>query len=87
MSKPVLRMCVACRQMKTKNELLRIVFKNEDCSDFVIGQKVDGRGTYLCKDTNCINKCVKTKVFNKIFKKNISQDIYNELLKVELNGK
>lgn len=81
-------MCVACRQMKDKQELLRIVFTNEECTEFVVNaNKVNGRGTYICKNAECIDKCVKSKIFNKIYKKAINASIYEELKKVELNGK
>ena len=58
------RMCVACRQMKPKNELIRIV--NTD-SAVVVDKtgKLNGRGVYLCKCKECVAKALKSKNFAK----------------------
>jgi len=86
LKKEVLRMCVVCRQMKQKNELLRIVFTNDECTEYIINaNKVNGRGAYICKDQQCINKCIKSKAFNKIYKRNLPSNFYEDLSKVELN--
>ena len=57
-------MCVACRQMKPKTELLRIV----NGADGVVVDgtgKINGRGVYLCKCKECVAKAVKSKAFAK----------------------
>ena len=78
-------MCIACREMKQKSELIRIVI-NEDCSEYHIGNgKANGRGAYICNTNECIAKCIKTKALNKSYKKAIPDIIYQELKKVELN--
>ena len=58
------RMCVICRQMKPKNELIRIV--NSD-GVVVVDKtgKLNGRGVYLCKCKDCIAKALKSKGFVK----------------------
>ena len=49
------RMCVVCRQMKTKPELLRVVKK--DGGVFVdTSGKSEGRGAYICKNSDCCEK-------------------------------
>ena len=58
------RMCVACRQMKPKTELLRIV--NGADGIVVDGTgKINGRGVYLCKCKECVTKAIKSKAFVK----------------------
>ena len=47
MSTP-LRMCVVCRQMKEKSELLRVTKNGGEFSVDVSG-KLPGRGAYICK--------------------------------------
>ena len=58
------RMCVVCRQMKPKTELIRIV--NGD-GGVVVDKtgKLNGRGVYLCKCKECIAKALKSKGFSK----------------------
>lgn len=58
------RMCVVCRQMKPKTELMRIV--NTVDGVIVDGTgKLNGRGVYLCKSKQCVTKALKTKGFVK----------------------
>lgn len=58
------RMCVACRQMHLKSELLRIV--NTE-GGVVIDQagKLGGRGVYVCNSKQCIERTLKNKGFAK----------------------
>ena len=62
-----LRMCIACRQMKDKRELVRIV-KNGDEILLDQTQKAAGRGAYICKEPECIAKLSKHRLLNKAFK-------------------
>ena len=69
-------MCIACRQMKTKKELLRIVkSKDGEIAVDTTGKK-NGRGAYICKDLNCLSKLKKQKLLNKAFKCNIEDEVY-----------
>ena len=58
------RMCVACRQMKPKTELLRVVNTAEGVVVDGTG-KLNGRGVYLCKNSQCVAKALKSKGFAK----------------------
>lgn len=58
------RMCVVCRQMKPKNQLIRIVNTADGVVVDTTG-KLNGRGVYLCKCKDCINKALKGKGFAK----------------------
>ncbi len=59
------RMCVSCRQMKPKTELLRIV---NTCDGVVVDftGKINGRGVYLCKCSECVTRALKNKKFDKV---------------------
>ena len=77
--KETLRMCIACREMKDKKDLLRIV-KNKEGKIFVdLTGKANGRGAYICKDLNCLQKLKKQKILNKTFKMMIDEDVYSEI--------
>lgn len=58
------RMCVSCRQMKPKNQLLRIVNGANGITVDLTG-KLNGRGVYLCKCKECVAKALKSKNFVK----------------------
>lgn len=47
------RTCVACRQVRDKTELLRIVATPEGAR-FDPRQQLAGRGAYLCADPSCV---------------------------------
>lgn len=86
MKKVPLRMCIVCKQMKQKEELIRVV-KNNEGKIFVDKTfKANGRGAYICKDQQCVNKCIKSKMLNKAFKQSINEENYNALLE-EFIGK
>lgn len=59
------RMCVSCRQMKPKTELLRIVNTANGVVVDLTG-KLNGRGVYLCKSKDCITRAIKNKKFDKV---------------------
>lgn len=71
-------MCITCKASKPKQELIRIVKTD---TGFVIDRKgkMNGRGSYICNSDDCMNKLVKNKVLNKVFKTNVSIDMYEEL--------
>lgn len=77
-SKPE-RTCIACRLKGSKENFLKIV-KNKN-GVFMIERDVrlDGRGAYICKKQECIEKCKKTKALNRAFKTVVPAEIYEEL--------
>ena len=51
-----LRMCVACRELKEKRDMLRIV-KNAQGEIFIdFSSKAPGRGAYICNNPECVKK-------------------------------
>lgn len=79
------RRCVACRQTKQQNEMLRIARIN---NQFIIDKnnKLDGRGAYVCKDQKCIDLTIKKKLLNRAFKTNLNAEIYQKLEEYEQNN-
>ncbi len=63
-----MRMCVACREMKPKRDLLRVVVpagseSNEATYD--PRGKLSGRGAYICRDEECLKKARKTRALER----------------------
>lgn len=77
------RTCIGCNQEKEKKELLRIVKNKEGTIFFDQTGKANGRGAYLCKNQDCLEKTIKTKRLEKIFETKIDSKLY-EALKEEL---
>ena len=77
--KKPLRKCMACNEQKEKNELLRIVKSKEGVIEVDLTGKKNGRGAYICKNEECLNKVIKSKRLEKIFEKEISQELYEKI--------
>ena len=81
-----LRKCVVTKEMKPKGELIRVV-RNKEGEVFVDPSgKMNGRGAYLSKELNVIEKAEKSFVLNETFKTKIDSSLFDEL-KVIVSGK
>ena len=74
-----MRKCVGCGEMKSKKEMMRVLKTTDE--EFVLDAtgKKNGRGAYICKSENCLEKVIKTKKLEKVFEKNISPEIYESI--------
>ncbi len=71
-----LRMCIACRELKEKRQMLRVV-KNTEGKIFIdFSSKASGRGAYICDNPVCINKLRKQKLLNKVFSSAVDDAVY-----------
>lgn len=71
-----MRMCIACREMKPKKEMLRVV-KNADGEIFVDQSgKAAGRGAYVCNEPACLQKLSDKKLLHKAFSTNVESSVY-----------
>ena len=61
------RMCIACREMKPKRDMLRIVKNAEGEIKLDFSGKAPGRGAYICNNGECIAKLKKQKLLHKVF--------------------
>lgn len=73
-------MCVGCREMKPKKELIRVVRSPEGEINIDFKGKAPGRGAYLCRDKACFEKAYKNKLLEKALNKAIESEIYERLV-------
>ena len=71
------RMCVVCRQMFDKTELVRVVKNEQGVYEIDTTGKKNGRGAYVCP--NCVEKCVDKKLLDKILKTHIDESVYSNI--------
>lgn len=76
-----MRTCVVTKEKWPKRELIRIVNFRGEVSVDVTG-KSNGKGCYLKKDAEVIEKARKTKVLNRTLETEVSDEIYDEILKL-----
>ena len=74
-----MRQCVACRQMRMKKDMIRVVKSPEGEISLDFNGKKPGRGAYLCKDIACLEKAKKTKALQRGFDTLIADEIYDAL--------
>lgn len=73
------RMCTGCMEMKPKKELIRVVKGTEGEISVDLTGKKNGRGAYVCKNIECLEKAFKAKRLQKNLESQISDEIYSRL--------
>ncbi len=56
-----MRMCVGCREMKEKRELIRVVRTPEGEVALDATGKRSGRGAYVCRQAECLRRSIRQK--------------------------
>ena len=78
------RTCLGCRNKYEKSLLLRVVRIAGDDGvktiEFDSGNKLQGRGAWVCNKRECIEKTMKTRAFERMLKARATKNIYEELL-------
>ena len=74
-----LRMCTGCMEMKSKKELIRVVRSQEGEVSVDLTGKKSGRGAYICKSLECLEKAFKTKRLSRNLDVVISEEVAEEL--------
>ena len=72
-----LRRCNGCMEMKPKKELVRVVKNKEGEISLDLTGKKAGRGAYVCKNLECMEKARKSRRFEKEFACKISSEIFD----------
>ena len=74
-----MRMCIACREMKPKQSMMRVV-KNADGEIYADPTgKAPGRGAYVCDSEECRQKLNMKRLLHKTFSTDVSMDVYREI--------
>ena len=80
-----MRQCVGCRERKAKYEFIRVVHTPEGEVLLDGSGKKNGRGAYICKNKDCLEKAFKTGAFNRTFKTEIEPEVLVQL-KADMEG-
>jgi len=76
-----MRTCVVTHEKLPKKELLRIVSYEGNISVDETGKK-NGKGCYLKKDVEVVEKARRTKVLDRVFECQVDDTIYDEIVKI-----
>ena len=74
-----MRMCVGCREMKPKKELLRVVKSPEGVIAFDRVGKAPGRGAYICRSEECLTKAVRQHQLERALETRIDEAVFAQL--------
>lgn len=77
-----MRTCVVTKEKCPKSELIRVVRDNLGNISVDLTGKKNGRGAYLKKDIDVINKAFSGKILERYLEALIPQEIYDELCKI-----
>ena len=77
-----MRSCVVTREKLPKGELLRIVKTTDGSVVADISGKINGRGAYIKKDIEVLDKAIKSKVLERQLETTISDYVYEEIKKI-----
>ena len=80
-----MRTCIACREVKPKKEMLRVVRTSDGEILADPTGKLAGRGAYICGSEECMKKLNGKKLLNKAFSTEVSAAVYAGV-EEELNG-
>ena len=80
-----MRQCIGCGEMKNKREMMRVLKTAENEIILDITGRKNGRGAYLCKSKECLEKARKCKGLDRSFKMSIPEQVYENLQK-EFDG-
>ena len=85
MRKVPMRMCTGCGQMKPKRELVRVVKSQDGEIALDLTGKKAGRGAYVCRDIEGLQKARKARRLEKAFSCRIPDEVYDRM-EEELQG-
>ena len=75
------RQCMGCRERKPKRELIRVVRTPEGDVKLDFGGKMNGRGAYICPQSECLKKAIRSKALDRSLEVTIPEDVYARLQK------
>lgn len=85
MKKIPMRTCVITKEKLEKKELIRVVRTPEKEVIVDLTGKANGKGAYLKRDLEVINKAEKNKVLDRVLEVSVPEIIYEEL-RGKVNG-
>lgn len=74
-----MRMCVGCREMFPKKELIRVVCSPAGEVKVDKVGKAPGRGAYVCPKQSCLERAVKSRALERAFEHKIDEAVFHQL--------
>ena len=81
-----LRKCVVTLERLPKKDLLRVVKNNEGEVFADLSSKANGRGAYIKKDVEVLDKAIKNKSLERALECEIPANVYDRIRKIIIDG-
>ena len=78
-----MRMCVGCREMRPKRELIRVVRAPDGTVSMDPVGKKPGRGAYVCRQEACLTRAIRQKQLERQLEVQLTPEV-SEALQYEL---
>ena len=75
------RQCMGCRERKAKRELIRVVRMTDGNVSLDFSGKLNGRGAYICPQSECLAKARKARSLERSLEVPIPEEVYDRLEK------
>ena len=76
-----MRQCMGCRERLPKREMIRVVRCTDGNVQLDFSGKLGGRGAYICPQSECLKKAIKSKALDRSLEVTIPQEVYDRLEK------
>ena len=73
------RQCMGCRERKAKREMIRVVRQTDGTVSLDFSGKLNGRGAYICPNSECLKKAQKAKSLERSLEVPIPEEVYQRL--------
>ena len=80
------RQCMGCRERKPKREMIRVVRGTDGTVSLDFGGKLNGRGAYICPQSACLKKALRSKALDRSLEVTIPEEVYRRLEKEMEDG-
>lgn len=74
-----MRMCVGCREMKPKKELIRVVRAPDGSVSMDPVGKKPGRGAYVCRNAACLRRAIKQRQLERQLEVQLTEEVAAQL--------
>lgn len=75
------RKCTGCGEMKPKKEMVRVILTPDEKIELDLTGKKNGRGAYICRSRECLEKALRTHGLERSLKAAIPEEIAHDLIK------
>ena len=73
------RQCMGCRERKAKRDMIRVVRCTDGEVRLDFSGKLNGRGAYICPDSECLKKAQKARSLERSLEVPIPEEVYDRL--------